>query len=301
MSRYRKIEVRIWSDEKFRALSPLPPSGQSLWLFLLTGPHTGPIPGLFRSGKMALAEELGWSSKAFSKAFAELEAQGMAKADWKNRVVWLPKSIIYNLPQSPNVIKSWEEELKLIPECTLKTEAIDGIKDGIMVLGEAYVSVFIEITHRKAFGKSSGNSSGKPSGKPMPNQEQEQEQEQEQKDISLSGAGAGEAEFLTDERRDRAAQQGFTDRAWLEAETVKFLNFNIGKKALRNIDGSWLNWLHKGREYAAKHPDTAQAAPAKPRKPGTVVVEQARDPAAYAVSTGRFSRPQAKTEESSNG
>jgi hypothetical protein len=26
MSRYRKIEVRTWSDEKFRALSALPPS-----------------------------------------------------------------------------------------------------------------------------------------------------------------------------------------------------------------------------------------------------------------------------------
>ena len=43
-NRYRKIEVRMWGDEKFRMLSPLPPSGQSLWLFLLTGPHTGPIP-----------------------------------------------------------------------------------------------------------------------------------------------------------------------------------------------------------------------------------------------------------------
>jgi hypothetical protein len=40
MSRYRKIEVRTWSDEKFRELSAIPPSGQGLWFFLLTGPHT---------------------------------------------------------------------------------------------------------------------------------------------------------------------------------------------------------------------------------------------------------------------
>ena len=294
MSRYRKIEVRIWADEKFRALSPIPPSGQSLWLFLLTGPHTGPIPGLFRAGKMAMAEELGWSSKAFSKAFAELEAQKMVKADWENRVVWLPKAIVYNLPQSPNVIKSWEEDLKLIPECTLKTEAIDGIKDGIEVLGEAYVSVFIEIANRKAFGKSSGNSSGKPSGKPMPNQEQEQEQEQEQKK-KLSLAGAGANDFLTTERVEQAAQQGFTDRAWLETETVKFLNHYHGK-TLRNPDGAWLNWLHKGREYAAKHPPSAAKSYSKPSG-GAVVAEQTRDPAAYTVSGGRFSRPKAVAEE----
>lgn len=295
MSRYRKIEVRIWADEKFRALSPLPPSGQSLWLFLLTGPHTGPIPGLFRSGKLALAEELGWSSKAFSKAFAELEAQGMVKADWENRVVWLPKAIVYNLPQSPNVIKSWEEELKLIPECTLKTEAIDGIKDGIEVLGEAYVSVFIEITNRKAFGKSSGNSSGKPSGKPMPNQRAGAGTGTETEKESLSGGGDA-ATFLTAERVEQASGQGFTDRAWLEAETIKFLNHHHGK-TIRNPDGAWLNWLHKGREYADKHPAT------KPRRAstGTVVAEQTRDPAAYAVSTGRFSRPVQPVEENSHG
>lgn len=30
MSRYRKVEVRTWGDEKFRALSAIPPSGQEV-------------------------------------------------------------------------------------------------------------------------------------------------------------------------------------------------------------------------------------------------------------------------------
>ncbi|MCE4343948.1 hypothetical protein ABQW67_19700 [Xanthomonas hortorum] len=64
-SRYRKVEVRTWGDEKFRALSPMPPSGQGLWLYLITGPHTGPIPGLFRAGRAAMAEELEWEMEAF--------------------------------------------------------------------------------------------------------------------------------------------------------------------------------------------------------------------------------------------
>ena len=67
MSRYRKIEVKTWSDEQFRQLSPMPPSGQGLWFFLLTGPHTGPIPGLFRAGRAALAEELGWDEEGFDE------------------------------------------------------------------------------------------------------------------------------------------------------------------------------------------------------------------------------------------
>ena len=172
MSRYRKIEVRIWTDDKFRALSPLPPSGQSLWLFLLTGPHTGPVPGLFRAGQMAMAEELGWEPEAFQEAFREVFREGMAKADWKARVVWIPKAINHNLPQSPNVVKSWEEELKLIPECPLKTEALQGIRATLAPLGVSYLSVFDSIIQAKPCAK--------PFVKPMPNQDQYQQQEQEQ-------------------------------------------------------------------------------------------------------------------------
>ena len=80
VGRYRKVEVRTWGDEKFRKLSPMLPSGQGLWLYLMTGPHTTAIPGLSRVGRAALAEELGWTQEAFDKAFAEVFEQDMAKA-----------------------------------------------------------------------------------------------------------------------------------------------------------------------------------------------------------------------------
>ncbi|HXM62994.1 MAG TPA: hypothetical protein VN950_19185 [Terriglobales bacterium] len=165
-NRYRKIEVRMWGDEKYRTLSPLLPSGQALWLFLLTGPHTGPIPGLFRAGRAALAEELGWAQEAFDKAFAEVFQLGIAKADWRARVVWIPNAIKCNLPQSPNVVISWACEWHLIPECDLKREAFETIKSVIYGVGEE-------------FGKAFDKTFQKPSVKALPNQEQEQEQEQD--------------------------------------------------------------------------------------------------------------------------
>jgi hypothetical protein len=79
---YRRITVRMWGDAKFRELSPLPPSGQSLWMVLLTGEQTDIIPGLFRIGEAAFAEQLGWSLEAFRKAFQEVSAKGMVEADW---------------------------------------------------------------------------------------------------------------------------------------------------------------------------------------------------------------------------
>ena len=173
MSRYRKIEVRTWSDEKFRALSAMQPSGQGLWFFLLTGPHTGPIPGLFRAGRAAMAEELGWPMEAFDEAFEEVSAQGMAKADFVARLMWLPNAIKHNKPESPNVVKSWSAEFDLLPECPLKLEALEALKTFICALGPGFSGAFMGTF--EAPGKASRKPSGKPSGKTMPNQEQEQE------------------------------------------------------------------------------------------------------------------------------
>ena len=170
MARYRKIDTHTWGDEKFKALSPMLPSGQALWFFLLTGPFTGPIPGLYVAGKAAMAEALGWSNEAFDKAFQEVLSKGMVKADWKARLIWLPNAIKYNNPESPNVITSWAKELDILPECSLFYEAIISIRETICAINGGFIIAF-----DKAFGKAIA----KASSKAMPNQEQEQEQEQE--------------------------------------------------------------------------------------------------------------------------
>jgi hypothetical protein len=173
MSRYRKIEVRIWSDEKFRSLSSLLPSAQALWFYLLTGPHTGPIPGLYRAGRAAMAEELGWDLEAFAQAFAELEDAGMVRADFQARLVWLPNALKHNKPESPNVVRSWRTEIDLLPECPLKREALTGIGAVLEDAGESFVAAFDEVMRPPKV-------TPKPSRKPSPNQQQQQQQQQHQ-------------------------------------------------------------------------------------------------------------------------
>jgi len=163
MARFRKLDVRVWADSKFRDLSSPGPSGKYLWFFLLTGPHTTNIPGLFRAGEMALAEELGWSIEGFRKVFVELFSKGLVRADWKARVVWVPNAIKYNSPENPNVVKSWRTTWDEIPECSLKTEANARLKEFTKGLGEGFA---------KAFGEACVKS--------LANQEQEQEQKQKQ-------------------------------------------------------------------------------------------------------------------------
>ncbi|WP_175837070.1 hypothetical protein [Burkholderia anthina] len=175
-SRYRVIEVRMWADQKFCELTPIPPSGQGLWVYLLTGPHTGPIPGIFRAGRAGLAEELGWEQEAFDKAFGEVFAQGMAKADWQAKLVWIPKAVDCNRPASPNVVISWGKEWPQIPECALKLEAYELLKANIHGLGEAFGKAF-DKAFAKPIVKASGKAFEMASGKPSPIQKQEQEQE----------------------------------------------------------------------------------------------------------------------------
>jgi len=161
MSRYRKIETKTWADAKFKSLSPLQPSGQALWLWLLTGPQTGIIPGLFYAGEKGMAELLGWNLESFRKAFQEGISKGMVKHDRRALLVWIPRAIHYNKPQSPNVIKSWYEAWENLPECVLKAAAWQG-----------FDNYFKDVkSFREAFRKGCE--------KPLLNQEQEQEQEQD--------------------------------------------------------------------------------------------------------------------------
>jgi hypothetical protein len=170
VGRYRKVELRIWSDEKFRDLSRIPPCAQGLFLYLITGPHTGALPGLFRAGRMGMAEELGWEIEDFDKAFREVSDRGMVKADFKARFVWIPNAIRHNRPESPNVVRGWASGLDVLPECDLKREALESLKASVHALGEPFA---------RAFDEALGKALSKPSTKAMPNQEQEQEQEQD--------------------------------------------------------------------------------------------------------------------------
>jgi len=141
-TRYRKVECRMWGDEKFRLLSPIPPCGQGLWLYLLTGPRTNQIPGIYQAGKAALAEELGWGGEAFLEAFQEVLNQGMVKADWNAKVLFIPKAIFYNKPASGNVIFTWTNQWDLIPECDLKREAYVVLRAAMVEAGPDFMKKF---------------------------------------------------------------------------------------------------------------------------------------------------------------
>jgi len=205
MARYRKIDTRIWNDQKFNGLSD---DGKLVFFLLLTHPHLTPI-GAMRATLAGLASELHWPVERLKKALDESFLKCMVEFEEKSAFIWLPNFLKYNHPESPNVVRSWEQYLDYLPECELKNTLISSVK------------IFVDnltITFQEALPEAFG--------KGMPNQEQEQEQEQEQDKILMSGEP--DIDSLNHEPKS------------IKAQAIQVLNFLNQKtdRAYRPVDAN---------------------------------------------------------------
>lgn len=171
MARYRKIDVRMWNDRKFRELSD---NGKLAFILLLTHPDTTQI-GTIRTRVSNLADELGWQRDAMSHAIQEVTLNGMIDADEKAGLMVINNFLKYNAPSSPNAFKSWCELIDLMPECDLLDKHVARLKtfvDGLSVgMRNAIPNDLIDAIK---------DAMSRTNGQPCRIQEQEQEQDQEQ-------------------------------------------------------------------------------------------------------------------------
>jgi hypothetical protein len=260
MARYRKIDSRIWNDEKFRTLGD---DAKLVFLFVLTHPHLTSL-GAMRANEAGLAHELGWTFERFQKGFGEPFRKGLFWYDESVSFLALTNFLKYNPPENPNVVKSWEKSLDLIPECDLKIKLLIRVKAYVETLPEGFIEGLPE-----------------PFRKGMPNQEQEQEQEYKQEHVCVSGSSSssgrrGEVTVTDHREKDTHTHTPPADffltkelRSWTEAaapdldpeaEAEKFLDYYRGKgKASADWSASWRQWIRIAiepgpiRESAEEH------------------------------------------------
>lgn len=126
MARYRKIDPRIWNDEKFTSLSIY---ARMMFMFILTHPNMTFI-GAFRASRPGLARELASTqgldeglteglAEAYEKGFDELLSKALVLHDPKANFVFARNFVKYNLPESLNVCKSFGNAIDYLPECSL--------------------------------------------------------------------------------------------------------------------------------------------------------------------------------------
>lgn len=147
LDRYRKVSCQIWLDQKFLSLSD---DGKLVFLLILTHPNLTSF-GAMKASPASLTDELGWLTERLSEAFQEVLAKGLAKYDQSARLLMLCNFMKHNKPASPNVVTSWLQGYKCLPECGLKDELFHTLKDYAEGLSEGFREAF-----RKAFGKAVG-------------------------------------------------------------------------------------------------------------------------------------------------
>jgi len=96
MSRYRKIDTRIWTDEKFRQLSH---DGKYFFVYLLTSPHSTAW-GAYVLDDLYVQADLGFSPQKIKQLWKELANCSLTLRDEKTRLVCFPNWFKYNIPSN---------------------------------------------------------------------------------------------------------------------------------------------------------------------------------------------------------
>lgn len=223
MARYRKIDTRIWNDAKFMDLSK---DGKLAFIYLLTHPNLTAL-GAMRTSIPGLAAEIQWTLEDFTKAFREAFDKGMLKHDERASFLWVPNFLKYNGPESPNVVKAWAKSFDLLPECSMKTELHQAVKDYVEGLPKAFMEAYGE-----AFRKS------------MPNQEQEQEQERK----NPAGKSAGLPFSESDKKPSQGKKKPPT---FTTSDPAYELSAHLFNSILKNSPQSRMHSYQNGQKEAA--------------------------------------------------
>ena len=283
MSRYRKVDPRMWGDAKFRRLSQ---DAKFLWLYLLTGPETTSLPGLLVGGRAHFAEALNWDVDKLEDAFCEIEREGLAEGDWEARVVWVKNAVKYNPPSSPNAILGWKDHFDSVPECQLKTTAFEALASFVATMSKGFHDTWRDTWRHTCLDACRQVS---------PIQEQEQEQKQEQKQererrspkgdrrvtkrkISLPGDWAPNTNHYT------LAKMAGRNQLWVNREADKMRDWAESKgETCISWDARFRNWIRRGLEVradrgyidsAVSEPQEFKPPPQKPFVGGEFLKEQ---------------------------
>jgi hypothetical protein len=136
MSHYRKIDVRIWNDEKFNRLTI---QAKMAFFFVLTHPNMTSV-GAMRGTIEGLSSEL----EVIPEAFAEVLEEGLVLAYPESKIIVAKNFLKYNKPESPNVIRAWGKAFEMLPECNAKKELFLKVKGLVQGYGEGFKKAFSE-------------------------------------------------------------------------------------------------------------------------------------------------------------
>jgi hypothetical protein len=182
MAHWRKIDCRIWNDEKFLSLSD---KAQFLFVYILTHPNMTCL-GAMKATLDGLAAERRWDGSSTRDAIFSLVEKGMLVVDEFAHYVGAPHWFKYNPPERPfGLEKLWTGALDKIPECPAKQDQILRSIQCLDGLGEKMITAIGGGTRRAMLGAIRG---GTPDGVAVIEIEPEPEKEKDQSSFPFATA-----------------------------------------------------------------------------------------------------------------
>lgn len=260
---YRKIDTRIWNDERFRLMDA---HERLLWFALLTHPSITPM-GAGVLDEYALDSCLGADIGTSKSILDKFEKDGLILRD--GDLIVVKNYLIYNSPDNPSILAGWIESCEALPRSQvfkhlyehlcehplpewllhglikpladqktkwLKHKYWDRVDDFCKKAGKKKAPK----TPKKTRSKTGAQTGVQTQNKQKPNikqtgpEQQEQEQEQEQEvltECNLKGFREGIADRLQDEKAPpsenlKTAQSEISDIAYSSRAGPKALNPN---------------------------------------------------------------------------
>ncbi|MCP4539845.1 MAG: hypothetical protein GY832_22120 [Chloroflexi bacterium] len=139
---YRKVSCCLHGDAEFLSW---PLAGKAAFLQILTHPNMISL-GCMRGTIPGLAAEWDIPEKDYREGLAEAFAKETVKLDERTRLIVIPKFLLHNTPQSPNVIKSWPGLLAAqgVQECELLTQHLQQVRGFMKGYSKGFREAFEE-------------------------------------------------------------------------------------------------------------------------------------------------------------
>jgi hypothetical protein len=121
---YGRICTRFWSSPDIRGLSD---RARLLASYLLSSPHSNSI-GAYLLPDAYVADDMGWSSEAVSKAFTELFDRGFAERFRDGRHICIVRFLDFNPIENPNVGKAAIKAIEQLPDDPAMRHVFKGLE-----------------------------------------------------------------------------------------------------------------------------------------------------------------------------
>lgn len=230
-AKYKKIDPRMWNDEKFRSLDN---TDKLIAIYVITT-QSNRI-GLFVFSVLQACEDLEIDTETFRQRFQNVVSALKWRWDAPSRVLFLPSWWKYNSPDNPNTMKGCLDDTHDLPQTNLLSEFCDNTK----YIEKKHVNVW------RTFVKKNRNVTHQEH-----KQEQEQEHEQEQEGLRARPQRPTfeEVRAYCEERKN-----GVDARKWFDHYTSN--GWKVGRNSMKDWRAAVRTWEKK---------DFGPAAPIKQR------------------------------------